>query len=145
MKRAVFPLNAHEATEMFRQYCKPSGSLARHKSESMHQFVARRRRCWKLLKELDPEIELSEGHGADMLLDLAGLDRGERIMIQASIANARDSDKIADALVVQHPRIHMREARAGASSGRFVKRKRQKERRQRKEERQEEARWKEQF
>ena len=74
-----------------------------------------------MLKELDLEIELSEGHRADMLLDLAGLDRGERIMIQASIANARDFDKIADALVVQHPRIHMREVRTGAPSGRFVK------------------------
>ena len=100
----------------------------------MHQFVARRRMCWKLLNELDPEIELSEGHrAADMLLVLAGLDRGERIMIQASIANARNFEKIADVLVVQHPRIRMREARTVAPScppsGRFVKGKRQQERR----------------
>ena len=54
---------------------------------------------------------MSEGHRADMLLDLAGLDKNERIMIQASICNARDFDKIADALVVQHPRIHVREQR----------------------------------
>jgi len=75
----------------------------------MHQFVSRRRRCWKLLKEFDKEIELSEGHRADMLLDLAGLDRNERTMIQASIGNARDFEKIADALIVQHLRIHLRE------------------------------------
>jgi hypothetical protein len=49
----------------------------------MHQYISRRRRCWKLLKELDPEIVLSEGHRADMLLDLAGLDKNERTMIQA--------------------------------------------------------------
>jgi len=84
MKIAVFPFTTHEAKEMFRQYCKPSGSLSRQRSESMHQFIDRRKRCWKLLKELDPEIELSEGHRADMLLDLAGIDRNERIMIQAS-------------------------------------------------------------
>ena len=74
----------------------------------MHQYMSRRRRTWKLLKELDPEIELSEGHRADLLLDLSGLDKHERIMIQASIGNQRDLDKIADALVVQHPRIHLR-------------------------------------
>ena len=88
----------------------------------MHRFISRRRRCWKLLKELDPEIELSEGHRADMLLDLAGLDKNERIMIQASIGNARNFEKIADALVVQHPRIHMRESRSTATHpGRHVK------------------------
>ena len=43
-----------------------------------------------------------------MLLDLAGLDKNERTMIQASIGNARDFDKIAEALVVQHPRVHLK-------------------------------------
>ena len=75
----------------------------------MHHYVNRRKRCWKLLKELDPEIQLSEGHRADMLLDLAGIDRGEKIMIQASIGNVRDFDKIAEALTLQHPRIHLRD------------------------------------
>ena len=108
IRASVFPLTTYEAKELFRQYCKPSGSLSRQNGESMQQYISRRRRCWKLLKELDPEIVLSEGHRADMLLDLAGLDRNERTMIQASIGNARDFDKIADALVVQHPRIHLK-------------------------------------
>ena len=77
----------------------------------MTQYASRRQRCWKLLKELDPEIELSEGDRADMLLDLAGLDRHERIMVQASVNNARTFDKIAEALVLQHPRIHLKESR----------------------------------
>ena len=75
----------------------------------MHQYVSRRRRCWKLLKELDPEIEFSEGQRADMLLDLAGFDETDRIMIQASIGNACDFETIADALQVQQPRAHIRE------------------------------------
>mgnify|MGYP000644818396 CR=1 FL=1 len=74
----------------------------------MQQYISRRRRSWKLLRELDPEIVLSEGHRADMLLDLAGLDRNERTMIQASIGNARDFEKIANALIVQHPRVHLK-------------------------------------
>ena len=75
----------------------------------MTQYISRRRRCWKLLKELDPVIELGEGHRADMLLDLAGLDKQERIMVQSSVNNARAFDQIAEALTVQRPRIHLRE------------------------------------
>ena len=112
MKCAVFPLTTHEAKELFRQYCKPSGSLSRQLGESMSQFVSRRRRCWKLLKELDTEIELSEGHRADMLLHFAGLDKQAKIMIQASIGNVREFEKIADALIVEHPRIHLSPAGA---------------------------------
>ena len=74
----------------------------------MFQYISGRRRCWKLLRELDPEIVLSEGHRADMLLDLAGLDKNERTMIQASIGNAVDFDKITEALVVQHPCVHLK-------------------------------------
>ena len=106
IRRQVFPMTTHEAKELFRQYCRPKGPLSRQNGESMQQFISRRRRCWNLLIELDPEMNLSEGHRADMLLDLAGLEKSERTMIQASIGNARDFDKIAEALVVQHPRIH---------------------------------------
>ena len=116
MKNSVFPLTTHEAKELFRQYCLPTGSLSRQTGESMQQYISRRRRCWKLLKELDPEIELSEGHRADMLLDLAGLDKSERIMVQASVNNARNFDKFADALLVQHPRCHVREQRRNTHS-----------------------------
>ena len=91
VRRIVFPLTTHEAKELFRQYCHPKGPLARQRGESMQQYVSRRRRCWKLLTELDPQIFLSEGHRADMLLDLAGLDRQQRTMIQASIGNARNT------------------------------------------------------
>ena len=101
-------MTTHEAKELFRQYCRPKGPLSRQNGESMQQYISRRRRCWNLLIELDPEMNLSEGHRADMSLDLAGLGKTERTMIQASIGNARDFDRIAEALVVQHPRIHIK-------------------------------------
>ena len=82
IRSSVFPLTTYEAKELFRQYCKPNGSLSRQNGESMQQYISRRRRCWILLTELDPEIALSEGHRADMLLDLAGLDRNERKRLQ---------------------------------------------------------------
>ena len=117
IKASVFPQTTYEAKELFRQYTKPSGALARQAGESMHQYISRRQRCWKLLKELDPEIVLSEGHRADMLLDLSGLDKNERTMIQASIGNSRDFDKIAEALIVQHPRAHLKATSTPKSKG----------------------------
>ena len=60
---------------------------------------------------MDPVMHLSQGHRSDMLLHLSGLTREERVMVQASIHNARDFDKVADALIIQHPRIHLRESR----------------------------------
>ena len=55
-------------------------------------------------------MHLSEGHRSDMLLDLSGLTREERVMVPASINNERDLDKVANALFIQHARIHVRES-----------------------------------
>ena len=70
----------------------------------MKQTVSRRRRCWTLLVQMDPVIHLSERHRSDMLLDLSGLNREERVMVQASTSNERDFDRDAEALIIQHPR-----------------------------------------
>ena len=59
-------------------------------------------------------MHISEGHRSDMLLHLSGLTREELVMVQASIHNERDFDKVADALIIQHPRIHLREGRKNA-------------------------------
>ena len=58
---------------------------------------------------MDPVTHISEGRRSDMLLDLSGLTREERVMVQASISNARDFDRVAEALIIQHPRRHLRE------------------------------------
>ena len=72
-----FPLTEHESKDSFRQYCRPGGPLSRQNGERMKQYVSRRRRCWILSTQMDPEIDLSEGHRSDMLLDLSGLTREE--------------------------------------------------------------------
>ena len=76
----------------------------------MNQYVSRRRRCWTLLVQMDPVTHLGEGHRSDVLLDPSGLTREERVMVQASIYNERDIDRVAEALIIQHPRIHLRES-----------------------------------
>ena len=114
MRGMVFPLTEHESKELFRQYCRPGGPLSRLNEESMKQYVSRGRRCWALLTQMDPVIHLSEGHRSDMLLDLSGLTREYRVMAQASISNERDFDRVAEALIIQHPRIHLCESQRRA-------------------------------
>ena len=84
----------------------------------MKQYVSRRRRCWTLLTQMDPEIHLSDELRSDTLLDLSGLTREERVMLQASISNERDIDRVAEALIIQHPRIHLRESQRRAKGKR---------------------------
>ena len=52
---------------------------------------------------------MSEDHRADMLFEQSGLSKREKNMIQASIQNGRDFQKVADALMLQHPRVHVNE------------------------------------
>ena len=59
-------------------------------------------------------IHLSERHRSDMQLDLSGLTREERVMVQTSINNERVFDQLADALIIQRPRIHLRESQRRA-------------------------------
>ena len=116
MQEMVFPLTERESKEIFRQYCDPGGPLSRQNGESMQQYASRRRRrcCWTLLTQMDPVKHLCEGHRSDMLLDLSGLTREERVMVQASISNERDFDRVAETLIIQHPRIHLRESQRRA-------------------------------
>ena len=119
MRGMVFPLTEHESKELFRQYCRPRGPLSSQNGESMKQYVSRRRRCWTPLTQIDPVIHLSEGHRF-MPLELSGLTREERVMVQASISNERDFDRVAEVLIIQHPRIHLRENQRRAKGREFV-------------------------
>ena len=60
---------------------------------------------------MDSVIHLSERHRSDMLLDLSGPTRKKRVEEKASINKESVFDKVAGALVIQHPRIHLRECR----------------------------------
>ena len=78
IREQVFPLTEQGPKELF------------HRRTFVQTNVSRRRRCWTLLTQVDPLMHLSEGHRSDMLLDLSGLTREERVMVQASINNERD-------------------------------------------------------
>ena len=114
MRGMVFPWTEHESKELFRQYCRPGGPLSRQIGEDMKHYVSARQRCWALLVQMVPVMYLSKGHRSDMLLDLSGLTREERTMVQASMNNERNFDRVAEALVIQHSRIHLRESQRRA-------------------------------
>ena len=105
-----FRLTEQESNELFRNCCRLGGPLSRRNGEIVKQYVSRRRRCWTLLVPMDPVIHLSEGRRSDMLLDLSGLTRELRVVVQALISNDRDFDRVAEAFIIQHPRIHLRES-----------------------------------
>ena len=77
----------------------------------MTAFLSRRRRWYVNLQALDKEIVISENIRADLLLELSGLDRDKQLLINTSVGNVSDFEKIAEALVKQHPRIHHKERR----------------------------------
>jgi hypothetical protein len=77
----------------------------------MAGYIQRRRRWWKLVKELDPEIRLSDNLLGELLLDHANLSATERLMVLTSTRNMYGFSILAVALVQQHPLIHARAAR----------------------------------
>ena len=68
--------------------------------------VARRSRWWTRLKSLDPKYNMSGNILTDMLLDGSRLDKTEKLMVLTSVSNKKGFDKVADAMVTQHPRTH---------------------------------------
>jgi len=109
MTTQVFPKAAAEAKDLYRSGHKTKGPLSRQTSEPMVNYVSRRRRWWKLLKSLDSTIELSMTILGDLMLEGAGLNKNEQLMVLTSTQNSKDFEEIAKALLEQHPRIHMDE------------------------------------
>eukprot|EP00439_Symbiodinium_sp_Y106_P057269 s3685_g8.t1 len=52
--------------------------------EPMLSYIARRKRWWSTLRELVPDIRLSEAMRANLLVELSGLDRTEQLMIKTA-------------------------------------------------------------
>ena len=50
----------------------------------------------------------------NMLLDRSGPTREKRVKVQASINNERDCERVAETLIIQYPRIHLRESQKHA-------------------------------
>ena len=87
IRKQAFPLQSEEASELFRQGQLITGPLAKQPGEPMLSYIARRKRWWSTLRELDPDIRLPEAMTASLLVELSGLDRTEQL----------DQDRSSDA------------------------------------------------
>ena len=74
----------------------------------MLSYIARRKRWWSTLRELDPDIRLSEAMRANLLAELSGLDRTEHLMVKTA-ARTHSVDEYAKVLVQHHSVVHMKE------------------------------------
>ncbi|CAE7255946.1 RE2 [Symbiodinium natans] len=108
VKDQAFPLQGEEASELFRQGQLLTGPLSKQSGEPMLSYISRRRRWWVTLRELDPEVRLSEAMRANLLVELSGLSRQEQLMVRAA-AQAETVDAYARVLIKHHSVVHMRE------------------------------------
>ena len=95
-------------------YCRPGGPFVQTKWRE-HETV---RLATPMLVDTfyphGPSHAISVKDIDQTCLDLSGLTREERVMVQASTNNERDFDEVADALIIQPPRIDLREGRKRA-------------------------------
>ncbi|OLP77417.1 hypothetical protein AK812_SmicGene42525 [Symbiodinium microadriaticum] len=108
IRQQAFPLQSEEASELFRQGQLLSGPLAKQQGEPMLSYIARRKRWWSTLCELDPDIRLSEATRANLLVELSGLTRQEQLMVKTA-ARSQTTDEYARVLVQHHSVVHMKE------------------------------------
>ena len=85
--------------------------MSRQNGEGMMSYVSRRRRWWKMLKSMDNSIELSATIRGDLMLEASGLSADQQLMVLTSINNEREFDRLATALMEQHPKIHLSDRR----------------------------------
>ena len=92
----------------------------------MLSYIGRRREWWKLLKELDDTVALSDAILGDLFLDNAHLTRHEKLLVLTSTSNSRSFEAVAEALHTQHGRSHLSEDKRRGFKGKDGKGKKHK-------------------
>ena len=108
MKNFVFPLQEQESKELYAAGHKIGGILARQDHEPMTSYIQRRERWYKLLREMDSTVDMSDKRLGDMLLDNAGLNSDQKLLILTINNNSTPFAGISDALIKQHAKIHLK-------------------------------------
>ena len=110
MRASVFPQARAEAKELYKVGHKVKGVLSRQPGEPMVNFISRRRRWWRQLKEMDSTVTLSPSILGDLMLESSGLSDVEQLMVLTSTDNNREFDVVAQALLEQHSKAHLKES-----------------------------------
>ena len=99
IRAQVLPLRQQEARELFRVGQLPHGPLSRQVSETMTNYISRRRRWWRKLVEMDDSMR------GELLLEGAGLTRAEQLMIKTAAGHDQGFDTYAKFLLEFHGQI----------------------------------------
>ena len=102
------PRRLQQARELYEAGAQTGGLLARQPSESMGQFVLRRRAWYRAMVDLNKELKLPDLILSEQLLNNAGLSHDQKLMIRTAIGGDMKFDRVAEELVAQHPHIHDR-------------------------------------
>ena len=103
-RKHIFPLTEQESKELYRQAGEP-----------MVSYIARRKRWWKKLQQIDKGVVISEPILTDLLLDNSGLSRQERLMVLTAMGSSTKLEDACSALVKMHSKIHTLEKKHGGS------------------------------
>ena len=114
----IFPLKVEEAKALYKEGHKIGGIVSRQHGESMASYITRRERWYTLLTSMDSSVTFSDHMLADMLLDNAGLNETQKLLILTSVNNEMNFDKIAEAMKKQHSKIQVFGSKSSTSSGR---------------------------
>ena len=102
-------IQEQESKELYRLGTQIGGMLSRQAGEPMTSYLSRRKRWWKKMKQLDKTVAISESILTDLLLDNAGINRQERIMVITAMAGSVKTEDCEKALIKMHSRIHLLE------------------------------------
>ena len=96
VRKNLFPLVEQESKELYRLGTQIGGILSRQAGESMTSYLSRRNRWWRKLKQLDDKVQISEGILTSLLLDNAGINRQERLMVLTAFGGSvREEERSA--------------------------------------------------
>ena len=97
-----------QARELYEAGAMVGGFLSRQPTETMAQFVLRRRAWYRALTDLPSELKLPDIILAEQLLNNSGLSSDQKLMIRTTLAGKVTFDGVAQELVNQHPHIQDR-------------------------------------
>ena len=106
ISKSIWPLRDEEAKVLYREFHKVGGHLARQRGEPMTGYINRRTRSVTILKTLDEKFEMADDMLGDFLLDNAGLNDTQKLLILTSTGNKKEKQEIETALMKQHAKIH---------------------------------------
>ena len=115
VRKHIFPLTEQESKELYRLGTQTGGLLSRQAGEPMVSYIARRKRWWKKLQQIDKGVVISEPILTDLLLDNSGLSRQERLMVLTAMGSSTKLEDACSALVKMHSKIHTLEKKQGGS------------------------------